>query len=116
MWDEDCNSHLFTAANLMAAQTLLDLLVAFDMNQILPKGILTLEATVSKNLTRPGNVFCLSSLVDAVLKCGRDPGKRPPCTDHMPIATTVDVSFTPGEVQLHWKFRAVEWDKCETEL
>jgi hypothetical protein len=86
------------------------------MNQILVKGIPTLEAMVSKNLTRPDNVFCSSSLVDTVLKCGTDPGKRPPHTDYMPIATTVDVSFTPGEVQPCWNFRAAESGECETEL
>ena len=58
LWDEECNSHLFTTNNLDTAHILLDLLTDYDMIMALPKNTLTLRATCSKNLTCLDNIFC----------------------------------------------------------
>ncbi|KAG2070544.1 hypothetical protein BDR04DRAFT_1018620, partial [Suillus decipiens] len=63
MWELTSNSHLFTAANLNAANlnaagVLINLLALYNLVQVLPLGITTLEASFMKNLTRPNNVFC----------------------------------------------------------
>ena len=42
LWDEECNSHLFTANNLDATQILLDLLRDHNMTMTLPKDALLL--------------------------------------------------------------------------
>ena len=63
LWDEERNVHLFTTANLDAAQPLLNLLATYGMKMALPKGIPTLEAMNTKNYTRPDNVFCSSALL-----------------------------------------------------
>jgi Endonuclease-reverse transcriptase len=85
LWDEERNAHLFTSANLDAAQPLLNLLAAHDMKMALPKDIPTLEAMKMKNYTRPDNVFCTSELMDAVLNCNTKPEARPPPP---PVQTT----------------------------
>lgn len=72
LWDEDRNTHLFTAANLDAAH-LLDLLAMHDMKMALPKDIPSLEAMNIKNYTRPDNVLYLSELLDAFIKCTTAP-------------------------------------------
>lgn len=92
MWDEARNHHLFTTANLDEAQKLLDMLVAHNMRMSLPAGMPTLEAAGTKNYTRPDNVFCSAEFADAFIDCTMDPSKRPVCTDHLPILSTIDMS------------------------
>ena len=69
LWDEECNSHLFTANNLDATQILLDLLADYNMTMTLPKDTPTLCATWTKNLTPPDNVFCSNQLYDLIMHC-----------------------------------------------
>ena len=57
LWDEECNSYLFTTNNLTASQILLDLLADFNMTMSLPKDIPTLCATRTKNLTHDPTMF-----------------------------------------------------------
>lgn len=85
MWHEACNCHLFTSANLVAAQILLDLLATFDMAMVLPAGLPTLIASGTKNYTRPNNVSCNWEFADNFITCSTDPDSRPPATDHLPI-------------------------------
>jgi hypothetical protein len=62
IWELKHNTHLFTAANLDAAGILINLLSLYNMTQILPAGLATLEASNTKNHTRPNNVFCSEGL------------------------------------------------------
>lgn len=84
VWDELRNGQLFTATNLRAAQTLIDLAYRHSMRMALPHGINTLEHTTSKNWTRPDNVWVDSELIESVAECDILPAKRPNCTDHLP--------------------------------
>lgn len=93
MWDELRNDHLFTAANLRAAQYLIDLTTEYDMNMALPAAIPTLEALNSKNKTRVDNVFCSSLLSDRIINCYVNAELRPPQTDHYAIITEVDLTL-----------------------
>ena len=78
LWDEEQNHHLFTAAALWAADWLLEKVLAHGVLMILPKGTPTLEAKVTKNWTRPDNVFCSVNAVELVVcdtdLCLRGPG------------------------------------------
>ncbi|KAF8601242.1 hypothetical protein BDV93DRAFT_402811, partial [Ceratobasidium sp. AG-I] len=58
----------------------------------LPKDLPTLQSTSSKNYTRPDNVFISSPLAESLISCSTCPETRPPCTDHLPIATVLDVT------------------------
>jgi len=53
LWDEDHNSHLFTAEAIREAEVLLSVISDHDMVMALPKDIPTLESMVTKNWTRP---------------------------------------------------------------
>jgi endonuclease/exonuclease/phosphatase family metal-dependent hydrolase len=58
MWESPDNPQLFTAANLDAAEILINLLADFAMNIALEPGVPTLEHLVTKNLHRVDHVFC----------------------------------------------------------
>ena len=76
MWDEERNKHLFMAKALKEAGELLELVTDHNIDMVLPKDILTLEAKLTKNWTQPDNVFCSTSLVDLVVSCNTDPKWR----------------------------------------
>ncbi|KAG2089122.1 uncharacterized protein F5147DRAFT_553392, partial [Suillus discolor] len=69
MWELEHNTHLFTAVNLDAAGVLINLLSLYNLTQALPAGLATLEASNTKNHTRPDNVFCSESLEHAFTQC-----------------------------------------------
>ncbi|RPD60340.1 hypothetical protein L226DRAFT_425626, partial [Lentinus tigrinus ALCF2SS1-7] len=56
-WDDPANHHLFTTDNLRRAEVLINYLTRFSLEQALPPSLPTLEATRTKNHTRPDNVF-----------------------------------------------------------
>ena len=116
LWDEERNSHLFTAANLDAAQTLLNLLAIHDMRMALPRGIPTLEAMNTKNYTRPNNVFCTSNLLNIFIRCVTEPESRPPCTDHLPLISELDIETPTGMFPSRPNFRATDWEKFNSYL
>lgn len=116
MWDETRNHHLFTSGNLDAAQKLLDLLANYDMRMVLPHGIPTLEATGTKNFTRPDNVFCNEDYADHFLICTTDPGRRPPTTDHLPILATIDMRSTTAANKPRLNYKATDWPVLQTAM
>ncbi|KAI9567024.1 hypothetical protein HD554DRAFT_1979033, partial [Boletus coccyginus] len=63
------NHHFFTTGNLNATQSLLDLIVAYEMNMALLGGIPTLKAHSTKNLTCPNNIFCSTNFKKTIIKC-----------------------------------------------
>ena len=114
LWDEEHNVHLFTTHNLNAAQTLIDLLADYSMTMILPKNFPTLQATHTKNLTRPDNIFRGNGICNLIRQCRMLPHMQPLCTDHFPIATTVDIPMaqSPDLPKLNWQ--QVDWSNfCE---
>ncbi|KAF8595012.1 hypothetical protein BDV93DRAFT_481420, partial [Ceratobasidium sp. AG-I] len=76
----------------------------------LPKDIPTLQSTSSKNYTRPDNVFLSESLTRRVIHCEVVAPSRPPCTDHFPIATELDLSPSLCPEVRKLNFKQTEWD------
>ncbi|KAG9120597.1 hypothetical protein FRC07_003847, partial [Ceratobasidium sp. 392] len=105
LWDEDRNAHLFTTANLDLAQELIDLTGAHGLDMALPKDIPTLEATRTKNHTRPDNVFLAPDLMQDLVCCNTHPDRRPPHTDHFPIYTEIQTlpTFAPSRKVRNFK-------------
>ncbi|KAG1722077.1 Endonuclease/exonuclease/phosphatase [Suillus paluster] len=91
MWEPISNNHLFTAANLDAAGVLINLLALYDLVQVLPPGLTTLEASNTKNLTRPDNVFFTAGLEQVFTACKVEYQLRPVVTDHFPIISSLDL-------------------------
>jgi|SRR5882724_658585 len=69
MWDEGCNVHLFTRANLEKAQHLIDAIMELELYMALPKDLPMLCTMASGNHTRPDNIFMLEVLCNTTVKC-----------------------------------------------
>jgi len=110
MWEPINNTHLFTAANLDAANNLINLVNMYNLVQVLPPGLATLEASNTKNLTRPDNVFCSESMEQCFTECDVKYHLRPVITDHFPIISTLDLQ--PNRINTTPKpnYRDVDWD------
>src|SRR5882724_5984818 len=82
LWDEECNSHLFSRVNLEKSQVLIDALAEFDLKMVLPKDVPMLQALATGNHTRPDNIFISSQLVGSINKvcytARREPSKVRP--------------------------------------
>lgn len=116
MWDDESNSHLFTHAADKDAQHLIKLTENHNLDMLLPKGIPTLQSTVTKNFTRVDNVFASYELSDKLIICDVDARFRPVCTDHFPIVTTLDLSKTSPTLKDHKNFRNTDWDEFKKAL
>lgn len=115
-WDSLRNAHLFTCQNLTRSDFLLHCLAELDLEMALPPGLPTLEATLTKNLTRPDIVFCSEGILECLRSCDVFPTLSPICTDHFPIQTIIDI---PSEaVQLHPRrdFHKVDWAEFDAAL
>lgn len=108
-WDEPRNSHLFTAANLSAANQLIQMTSHLDLLMIPPRYLPTLCASRTKNETRPDNIFCSSTLADNVIHCSSHPELRPACTHRNPIVTALDFVTTASIQGVRYNFRRVDW-------
>lgn len=95
VWDAAHNNHLFTTQNLAASDHLLRILARHDLIMALPPGIPTLEACKLKNETRSDNVFISGNGEDCIIHCQTYPALRPPCTDHYPVLTALDLAAPP---------------------
>lgn len=95
-WDDPRNHHLFTTANLEAAQRLIN----NDLHMTLPKLIPTLKVFTTGNHTRVDNIFCTRNLVDRVIVCNTLPSHKPIKTDHFPIQTTLEIRVVTSEPKL----------------
>src|SRR5271155_1202675 len=104
MWDEERNGHLFTAANLNAAEELIELIANNHLVMTLPKGIPTLINS-TENLTRPDNMFVSQAISHRVIKCNTSPEDTPPKADHFPIHITIDFSIQEAIPKIAWNFR-----------
>ena len=116
LWDNPSNTHLFTAPNLNAASPLVDLLGTFSMEMPLPAGIPTIETFRTGSLSRPDNVFCSTSLLEAFIECNTKPELHPAHTDHFPITGTIDLSLDCNAPTLQCNWKCVEWDDFRTAL
>jgi len=89
MWELHSNVHLLTTANLDAVGELINLLSLYNLVQVLPLNIATLEASNTKNLTCPDNVFCTADPEQSFTQCCIVQDLRPVVMDHFPIISTV---------------------------
>ncbi|EMD31983.1 hypothetical protein CERSUDRAFT_59351 [Gelatoporia subvermispora B] len=116
MWDEERNHHLFTPAALDLAQPLFDRLREFDLHMLLSHGLPTLEASNTKNLTHPDNVFSLEGLLDRLLTCSVLPKHQPPKADHFLIATSLMLPLPATQEDPYCNFQMVIWSEFEKTL
>lgn len=117
LWDELRNEHLFTHANLNAAEQLIELAAQYDMEMALPPGIPTLKAFSTGNQTRTDNVFCSNTLMPAVTLCDTKPNYRPVKTDHYPIRTHLELHLLhPATTHVRHNYRKAEWDEFRKTL
>ena len=116
-WDEERNRQLFTARALDEAQLLIDILDEHHLNMALPKDVPTLEFMgVSKNWTRPDNVFCSQNAMGVLVKCTTVPSQRGAGTDHVPIDTVISLPVTHTSPTTSYNFRATDWDDFDEDL
>ncbi|KAF8069991.1 hypothetical protein FPV67DRAFT_1578938, partial [Lyophyllum atratum] len=84
----------------------------------LPKDIPTLRARNSKNWTRPDNVWSSSNLSSHIMRCDTMPRHQGPCTDHVPIATIMDIPTkrTKEEPKRNFRDPDIPWSKFRADL
>jgi hypothetical protein len=116
LWDEERNAHLFTNANLEAAEPLITLLAQHDMKMALPEGTPTLQALATGNLTRPDNVFCSRSLIDHFISCQARPEEKPVKADHFPVRSELDLAVAIKKYEPRPNLRKVDWEKFRETL
>jgi hypothetical protein len=116
LWDNDEDDRLFTPQALADAEHLISLTSDLDMCMTLPKGIPTLKHMVTKNISRPDNVFCSNNFRNMVVRCDVDASLQPPKTDHFPIVTSIEIPQERISVQPSCNFRDVDWEEFNKDL
>ena len=110
LWEEERNAHLCTTGEAQeVAQQIIELMADYDMQMALPKGRPTLQSTSSGNWTRPDNFFCTAHTLNMITSCDTKPRRRPPCTDHVPILSTLELNIPRSSNAINRNFREVEW-------
>jgi hypothetical protein len=75
-----------------------------------------LEASNTKNLTRPDNVFCLETLQSAFIQCEVKFHLCPVNTDHYPIISSIDLNSDWMNPPSQFKYHDTDWDLLNTSL
>ena len=88
LWEEDSNCHLFSQPK--SIDPLLNLLATYNMRFTLPLSIPTYKTTQG-NWTRPDNVWRSNNPLDPIVICNVKPSLHPPCADHLPIITELNM-------------------------
>jgi hypothetical protein len=115
MWELHSNVHLLTTANLDAAGKLINLLSLYNLVQVLPPNITTLEASNMKNLTCPDNVFCTVDFEQLFTQCCIVQDLCPVMVDRFPIISTIELTLEQTKISPKHNFRSTDWDKfCKT--
>ncbi|KAG1851430.1 hypothetical protein DFJ58DRAFT_728870 [Suillus subalutaceus] len=92
------------SANVMALE------LTGEFGKVLPQGIATLEASATKNLTHPDNVFCSAQLQHTFTTCTVEYHLRPVVTDHFPIISSIDLNPDRiNDIPRH-NYREADWD------
>ncbi|KAF9439540.1 hypothetical protein P691DRAFT_690451 [Macrolepiota fuliginosa MF-IS2] len=86
------------------------------MVMALPRDMLTLQTHRTKRYTRPDNVFMLEQLLMHLIRCDVDATWRPPCTDHFPIITVINLPTMKTKPKPSYNFKMMEWVKFQEEL
>ena len=116
LWDHDKDIHLFTWQATRRAEGLIELLAKYEMQKVLPKGLLTLQHMRSKRYSRPDNLFTSPGIQDQITKCEVDPASRPISTDHFSIVTHVLLPQERIITSPSYSFRDTDWDNYRKNL
>jgi hypothetical protein len=73
------------------ANILIEMVANEGMEMALPKGKVTLRHMVTNLYSRPDNVWCSAEIILLVIRCEVDAFLQPPCADHFPIVTILDL-------------------------
>jgi ribonuclease HI len=113
LWEDHANQHLFSPDGFV--QPLLNLLRDYDMELALPPNIPTLE-TSAGNWTRPDNVWCSHNAISPVITCDVNPSRRPPCADHLPIISILELPVARSSAPPLRNFREADFVKLNEAL
>ena len=117
LWEEERNAHLCEPAEAQeVSQRLLELIADYDMQMALPKDRPTLQSTSTGNWTRPDNVFCTDHTLNLITLCDTKPRRRPPCTDHVPILTVIELEIPSTAHIATRNFKGVDWEEFNNKL
>jgi hypothetical protein len=116
LWDSDEDNRLFTPRALQDANLLIEMIANEGMAMALPKGESTLKHFVTNLYSRPDNVWCSEEIMHHVVRCEVDAYLQPPCTDHFPIVTILDLPQVRTDPPLARNFRMVDWELFEEGL
>jgi hypothetical protein len=86
------------------------------MQMALPKDRPTLQSTSTGNWTRPDNVFCTDHTLNIITQCDTKPRRHPPCTDHVPILTTLELEVPTTIHNATRNFKGVDWEEFNDKL
>ncbi|KAG2055143.1 hypothetical protein BDR06DRAFT_882700, partial [Suillus hirtellus] len=88
----------------------------YDLQMALPKDKPMLQSTSSGNWTRPDNIFCTLHTLDTFTICNTAPRCQLPCTDHIPIYSTLDLNIPQSTTTTTFNYHDVEWDEFHGRL
>jgi Endonuclease-reverse transcriptase len=110
LWDRDEDDRFFTPQALRDADTLVEMIANEGLEMVLPKGELTLKHMVTNLYSQPDNIWCSTEILHSVVRCQVDAYLQPPCTDHFPIVTVLDLPQDRVEVPLTRNYRMANWE------
>lgn len=113
-WETRRNAHLTSQDCLL--NPLLDLIVNMHLEMVLPRDIPTLEARNTGNWTCPDNVWRCADSPSPFITCNVRSGLQPVYTDHLPIVSTLDLTYTLTAHQVRFNFKEVDWDTFQERL
>jgi len=116
LWDNNKDKRLFTLQATREEEVLISLLADEGLAMALPKGAPTLKHMVTNLYLRLDNVWCSERLLGYILRCEVDSYLQPPCTDHFPIGTIVNIPQERTRVTPSRNFREVDWDAFQNRL
>ena len=93
LWDDEADEWLFTPQAIREADTLIEMIADKGLKMALPIGILTL-----------------------IIQCDVDNYLQPPCTDHLPIITIIDIPQDRIEPKSSFNLRMMDWDTFRKRL
>ena len=104
LWDDEADERLFTPQAIMEADMLIDMIADKGLEMALPRGIPTLKHMVTNLHLRPDNVWCSPELIPLIIQCDVDRYLQPPCTDHYPIITIIDIPQDRIKLKISFNF------------
>ena len=109
LWDDKADKHLFTPQAIREADILIRMIVDEGLEMALPSGIPTLKHMVTNLYSCPDNVWCSPELIPLITHCNVDSYLQPPCTDHFPIITIIDIPQERNKLKISLNYRKTDW-------